>query len=170
MTKLYEIEQEIELALDKYYSSFDEDWLVIDEELFNTSKKELEELQNKKDDFTKWILQKRQNTIWETQMLKLEIARLQELLESKEKEIIKSENFIQFFFKDKLKKPLVFENWKLWFRKSKAVVLWENFANDKYKVEKISYSYDKKAIKEDLEKWEVIEWAFIEERENFYIK
>ena len=63
--KLYEIEQEIEITLNKYLLCFDDEtWeLIIPEEDFREIEKELTELQNKRSEFLEWLLKSRANNL-----------------------------------------------------------------------------------------------------------
>lgn len=172
--KIYELNKQVEEALEKYYNSMDLDtWEVIDEVAFNEARKELEELQNKKEELTEWVLKKRANTICETAWIDYEIKRLTELKQWLEKQINKSDKFIEYLTKEVLEnnKKVIIWNWQVWYRESKAVIIEEDFDfNSEYWVEKISYTADKKKIKEDLENWKEIIWAYIEKRKNLFIK
>jgi uncharacterized membrane protein YheB (UPF0754 family) len=64
MTKIYEIEKEIEETLEKYYECFDENGeLTCEQSIFDEINKNLTELQNQKSDFIQWILKSRSNTL-----------------------------------------------------------------------------------------------------------
>lgn len=168
--KLYEINIQIETLLEQYYNCFDEDWaqIVTDEEV-EVIRSQLNELENKKDDFKNWILQKRQNDLSDIQGIDNEIARLSELKKERQNKVKKWENFIKYLFWD-LEKPIMFWNFKIWYRKSKSVEVTDTFDNKEYMKEKVTYLVDKTAIKKALENWEKIDWAIIKENFNFYIK
>lgn len=171
--KLYQIEQDIELALEKYYSLFDEDWIQLctDEEL-EAVQKELEEKQNKIDDLKSWILKKRQNAIWDIQAIDLEIERLNKLKATQEKQINQSENFLKHLFW-KIDKPFIFDNFKIWYSKSSSTVIEdENLIPEKFKVREVKeiIKIPKADIKKAIDNWEIVPWAKIQENLNFYIK
>jgi hypothetical protein len=170
---LYQIEQDIELALEKYYSLFDEDWVQIctDEEL-ETVQKELEEKQNKIDDLKSWILKKRANTLWNIQAIDLEIERLTKLKQNQEKQIIQSENFLKHLFW-KIDKPFIFDNFKIWYSKSSSTVIEnEDLIPKKFRVIEIvkTIKYPKAPIAKAIKEWKKVPWAIIQENLNFYIK
>lgn len=170
---LYEINQEVEILLNKYEALFDEDWVLIwtDEEL-ETIQKQLEEKQNKVDELKTWALQKRANTLASINSIDLEIERLSKLKESQNKKLDNTNNFLKHLFW-KLDKPIIFDNWKIWYRKSETTVI-ENkdLLPSKFKiievkeVEKIPLAEIKKAI----ESGEEVPWAIIQENLKFYIK
>lgn len=173
MTNIYQLEQDIELALDKYLYCFNEDWeLVVNENNFKIIEKELEELQNKKSDFLEYLCKSRANNLASITWIDTEIKRLTEMKQGIEKKINKTEWFIE-----KIVKPLYngktinYGLFQVWFRKSKATIIEdESLIWDEYKKEKVSITIDKTAIKKDLEAWKNIKWARIEERENLNIK
>lgn len=171
--KIYELNKDIEQLLDIYYNCFDMETgeqTASDEELQNIQK-QLEEKQNQKDELKTWILHKRANNIANVNWIKVEIDRLSEMLAYTQKQIERSDSFIEYLFRDTIKdKPLVFDNFKIGYRKSKSVELKEDFNVKEYIKERITYSPDKMAIKKDLESWKDIEWASIKENLNFYIK
>ena len=60
---IYELPKEIEQALEKYYSCFDEDTgeMIVEDEVFEKIQAELFELQNKKEELLEWYLKDRLN-------------------------------------------------------------------------------------------------------------
>ena len=172
--KIYELNKQVEESLDKYYNSMDlETGEVIDETSFNEARKELEELQNKKEELTEWVLKKRANTLWQVEWVSSEIKRLSELKQSLEKQVDKANKFIEYLTKEVLEnnKKVIIWNWQVWYRESKATIITEDFDfHSEYWVETIKYTADKKKIKEDLENWKEIIWAYIENRKNLFIK
>jgi hypothetical protein len=62
---IYELEKNIIETINKYYDCFNEDTgeQIASDEVVEEIKKELKELENKKDDLKDWILKKRANNI-----------------------------------------------------------------------------------------------------------
>ena len=169
-----ELNENIIQALNKYYECFDDEtWeLIVSDEEFAKIEKELEEYQNKKDDLKTWALQQKTNLDASINWIDLEIKRLTELKESQTKKLNQNENFIKFLFW-KLDKPIVFWNYKIWYRKSESTIIEDKtLIPSKFIVietkttEKIPLAEIKKAI----ENWEIVPWAKIQENLNFYIK
>jgi len=151
MTKIYELNNNIEELLEKYYSCFDDQWeQIATDELVEELHKQLENLQNKKDELKEWALNKRQNDIIQNEAINLEIQRLETIKKSRQSYIDRADKFLQYLFWD-LEKNILFWNYKIWYRKSKAVKLNDDFNNQDYMVEKISYNPDKTKIKKDIE-------------------
>jgi len=168
--KIYELNSNINELLEKYYNCFDEDWVQIVEDFeAETIRKTIEELENQKDDLKKWILEKMQNDKWDIEKINNEIQRLSEIKTTLSKKVIKWENFAKFLFWE-LDKNIIFESWKIWYRKSSSVKLDDNFDVKEYINEKITYSPDKTKIKNDLKIWKEILWAIIEDKKTFFIK
>lgn len=169
--KLYELNPEIEKAIESYYNCFDEDWVIISEEELEKVQKELYELQNKKDDWINWILEKRQNVISDTNSIDQEIKRLQELKTVKNKEVWKLENFVEMMTKNDYKwKAINIWNFQVKYTKSQAVIISDDskIPDDckKFVEEQIipaSYKTDKTILKKMLKDKE-IEWCYIENR------
>lgn len=176
MTNIYEIWKEIEEALEKYYECFDEDWILIEDSNFEEINKELIELQNKKSDFMEWILKKRVNITSSIPWIKSEIERLQKIVSWYEKDIDKTDSFIESLVKPIYDwKPLVYGNFKISFRKSESIVVDdENLIDTKFKkyIEPVeaTYKVDKNLLKQFLKDWVEIEWIHIESKQNLQIK
>ncbi len=167
---IYELNEEIELTLNKYYSCFDDDWVQIVEDLeLETIQKQLFELQNKKDELIEWILQNRANSIAKSNSLENEIKRLTELKVIIDKKIEKADNFIDFIIKKDYKdKPMVIWNWQVSYTKSSRTII-----DDETKIPKkfkryipkqiipASYVVDKNILKKEL-KDKKIKWVHIE--------
>ena len=151
---LYELEKNIIETINKYYDCFNEDTgeQIASDEVVEEIKKELGELENKKDDLKERILKKRANNIANSSVLRNEISRLADIKASVDKKIIQDEKFLEYLFKKDLEKnkSFLFSNWKIGYRKSEAVKLAEDFNNTDYLVEKISFNPDKTKIKQDL--------------------
>jgi len=60
---IYTLPKEIEQALERYYSCFDEDTgeMIVEDEVFEKIQAELFELQNKKEELLEWYLKDRLN-------------------------------------------------------------------------------------------------------------
>lgn len=168
---LYELNIETEKALNKYYECFDENGEIISEEEFEKVNKELLELQNKSSDLIEWQLKKRANTQWEVLSIDNEIKRLNELKTKKQKDITKSENFIEMMTKkDYSGKAINISNWQVNYRKSSIVVVEDETKIPKellkYTPEKVveeKWSIDKNILKKAL-KNEEIDWAYIQDK------
>ena len=121
---LHELNENIIQALNKYYECFDDEtWeLIVSDEELKTIEKELEEYQNKKDDLKTWALHQRTNINTSINSIDLEIKRLTELKESQTKKLNQNENFLKFLFW-KLDKAIVFDNYKIWYRKSESTII-----------------------------------------------
>ena len=171
---IHELNENITQALNKYYECFDDEtWeLIVSDEEFIKIEKELEEYQNQKDDLKTWVLHQRTNTLASINSIDLEIERLTKLKESQSKKLNQSENFIKFLVWD-LEKPIIFDNYKIGYTKSKSTVI-ENkdLIPSKFKIievkeiEKIPLADIKKAIEDGEE----VPWAKIQENLKFYIK
>ena len=172
MSRIYEIEQEIELALEKYYNCFNEDWeLTATDKEFDIAEKELTELQNKKSEFLEWILKKRANLKSDINWIECEIKRLSAMKDRIQRRINQSESFIEIIVKPNYDwKTTNYWLFSVWFRKSKQTIIEDESLLDAYKKEELFVSYDKTAIKKDLEAGKEVKWARIEEILNLQIK
>ena len=170
--KIYEIEQEIELALEKYYNCFNEDWeLIATDEEFDIAEKELTEFQNKKSEFLEWILKSRANRLSDIAWIDNEIKRLSEIKQRIQRKINQSESFIEKIVKPNYQwKTINYWLFSVWFRKSKQTIIEDESLLKKYKKIKVILSYDKTAIKKDLEAWKEVKGARIQEVDNLQIK
>ena len=164
--KLYEIENHIEEALEKYYNSQDlETWEVIDEAWYNEALKQLEEAQNQKDELKTWILHKRQNDLSDIESIEKEITRLTELKTERQNKVKKAENFIKYLFWD-LEKPIFFDNFKLGYSKSSRIIVDdESKIPNKYKkhipkqIIPEEYKVDKNLLKGFFKEVKQIKWC-----------
>lgn len=168
---IYEINQDIEILLEKYYNCFDSETgeQIVEDNIVEAIQKELQENQNKLEEFKEWILKKRANDLADINWIDSEIKRLSEMKAKRQNKVKQWENFIKYIFWE-LEKPIYFANFQLGYRKSKSVELSEDFNEKEYIKEKISYAPDKTLIKKDLESWKKIKGASIKENKNFYIK
>lgn len=126
--------------------------------------KDLDEYMNK-------ISYKRQEIAMKLVWLEDERVRIQALAESKEKELKRIDNFINFlmqsFWKDKLETNI----YKISYRKSESVeIINEQAIPQEFMKEKITTAPDKTAIKEALKNWQEIPWATIITKQNLQIK
>lgn len=171
--KLYELDGQIELALNTYYSMFDDDWVLnASEEEFLQVQKQLEELQNKRSDFIEWLLKNRANNISNINWIDEEIKRLSEMKVRIQKKVDSAENFIEKIAKQNYTwKAINYGNWQVWFRKSTSTIIDnEEDIPQEYKKEKISISIDKTEIKKAIQEWKEIKWARLQENLNLTIK
>ena len=145
------------------------DWEV---ELFKEIMKE--EVQKAYKDFEEYmnkVSYKRQEISMKLAWLKDEQARIQSLVESKEKELKRMDNFINFlmqsFQKDKLETNL----YKISYRKSESVeIINEEMIPQEFMKEKTTIAPDKTAIKEALKNWAEVPGATIKINNNLQIK
>lgn len=126
--------------------------------------KDFEEYMNK-------VSYKRQEISMKLAWLKDEQARIQSLVESKEKELKRMDNFINFlmqsFQKDKLETNL----YKISYRKSESVeIINEEMIPQEFMKEKTTIAPDKTAIKEALKNWAEVPGATIKINSNLQIK
>lgn len=145
------------------------DWEV---ELFKEIMKE--EVQKAYKDFEEYmnkVSYKRQEISMKLAWLKDEQVRIQSLVESKEKELKRMDNFINFlmqsFQKDKLETNL----YKISYRKSESVeIINEEMIPQEFMKEKTTVAPDKTAIKEALKNWAEVPGATIKINSNLQIK
>ena len=145
------------------------DWEV---ELFKEIMKE--EVQKAYKDFEEYmnkVSYKRQEISMKLAWLKDEQVRIQFLVESKEKELKRMDNFINFlmqsFQKDKLETNL----YKISYRKSESVeIINEEMIPQEFMKEKTTIAPDKTAIKEALKNWAEVPGATIKVNQNLQIK
>lgn len=119
---IYELSKEVQEAFENYMSCFDQDTfeLIVSDEIHSEFLKKLEELQNKSNDITEWVLATRQNSIARQTAIGSEIARLSEQGQKENKTIEKMEKLFQML-QPTLEKPTIFGNWTASYRKSEAV-------------------------------------------------
>lgn len=141
-------------------------------ELFKEIMKE--EVQKAYKDFEEYmnkVSYKRQEISMKLAWLKDEQVRIQFLVESKEKELKRMDNFINFlmqsFQKDKLETNL----YKISYRKSESVeIINEEMIPQEFMKEKTTVAPDKTAIKEALKNWAEVPGATIKINNNLQIK
>ncbi len=170
---IYELPKEIEQALEKYYSCFDEDTgeMIVEDEVFEKIQAELFELQNKKEELLEWYLKDRLNKKAENEWIQMEIQRLQDRVARNNKKIERVEKIVDYQFREDYTKPIALWNFTIAYRKSKSTIIEdENIIDFKYKKEKVSISIDKTAIKKAIESGEQVKWARISENMNLTIK
>lgn len=168
---IYELPQAVNEAMEKYLLNFNQD--TGEEETDSTEAlKQLEELQNQKDELIEWMLKKRGNAEANKKALSDEVSRLSERMKREDKTIEQMENMVRHFIPT-IDKPLTISNWTVSYRKSKKTII-ENkdLIPEEYRVtetittEKIPLDAIKKAIEEGKE----VPGAFIQENSNLYIK
>ena len=136
---------------------------VMKDEITKTYK-DLDEYMNK-------VSYKRQEIAMKLVWLEDERVRIQALAESKEKELKRMDNFINFlmqsFWKDKLETNI----YKISYRKSEAVeIINEQAIPQEFMKEKTTIAPDKTAIKEAIKSWQEVPWASIITKQNLQIK
>lgn len=119
---IYELSKEVQEAFENYMDCFDQDTfeLIVAEDVQKELFCKLEQLQNKSNDITEWILATRQNSIARQDMLASEISRLSQQAGKESKTIEKMEKLFQML-QPTLEKPTIFGNWTASYRKSEAV-------------------------------------------------
>lgn len=114
---------------------------------------------------------RRQELSMQLVWLEDERVRIQSLAESKEKELKRMDNFINFlmqsFWKDKLETNI----YKISYRKSESVeIINEQAIPQEFMKEKTTVTPDKTAIKEALKNWAEVPGATIKVNQNLQIK
>lgn len=167
---LYSLPQQVEEAMDRYILNFDENG----EELTDSTEslKQLEELQNKKDEIIVWMLSKRANSEANKKWLSDEITRLSERIKREDKTIEQMEKMIKYFLPT-IEKPLTIWNWSVSYRKSKKTIIDDKESiPEEYKVTETvtTVKYPLDAIKKAIEEGKQVPGARIEENFNLQIK
>jgi len=150
---IYELPSSVNEAMERFMLNFNSE--TGEEETDSTeSLKELEELQNKKDDLIEWMLKKRGNAEANRTALLNEMSRLNERVIREGKTMEAMEKMIRHFIPE-AEKPLTISNWSISYRKSTQTIIDdEALIPDEYKttetktIEKISKDDIKKALKE----------------------
>lgn len=171
---IYELSKDVVEAFENYMSCFDQDTfeLIAPEEVQKELFGKLEQLQNKSNEVTEWVLATRQNSIARQDMLASEISRLSDQAKKESKTIEKMEKLFEMLHPE-LEKPTVFGNWTASYRKSEAVNITD--------IEKIPEEFmvvkappppapDKAEIKRTLKEGGEVPGAEIEVRFNLQIK
>lgn len=172
---IYTLPQEVEQALNLFFSCFDEStWeLIVEESVMEERQKVLEELQNQTSDITEWYLKDRANKLAYIAGIESEIERLSKIVSSEKKKVARSENLLERIFARIYEgKPMVIGSFKLSYRSSEAVVI-ENEAllpRKFFRVIPKKFEPDKVAIKDAIKAKKKVRWASIETRQNFSIK
>ena len=100
-----------------------------------------------------------------------ERVRIQSLAESKEKELKRMDNFINFLMQSFWKEKLETNIYKISYRKSESVeIINEQAIPQEFMKEKVTVAPDKTAIKEAIKNWAEIPWATIKINQNLQIK
>lgn len=173
---LYELSQETEKAFAGYLSCFDLDTgeQTVSDEVVVEKKKELEELQNRKDELAEWALKKRANAVGNYIAAQAEMERISQLAKREEKVAERMEKIIaQFFPADEVTKPVLLGNFTVSYRSSSAVEILDvsQIPAEYMKTPKIpDPAPDKTAIKDAIKEGKEIPGARIEERKNLQIK
>lgn len=97
---IYTLPQEVEKALDLFYSCFDEQTgeLIVSEEIMNERQAQLDELQNQTNEVTEWYLKDRANKLAYIAGIESEVERLQKIVSSEKKKVSRSENLLERIF------------------------------------------------------------------------
>jgi hypothetical protein len=177
MSNIYQLEKEIEELLEIYYDCFDENWeLRVEDEVFEKVNNELIELQNRKSDFIEWILKKRVNLNSDILWVKSEIERLNKMVQSYEKQLEKTDSFVEKIVKPVYEwSPIIYWNFKVSFRKSESLVIDdESLISEDLKIfvppSDWYFKTDKNVLKKALKEWVEIQGIHIETKENLQIK
>ncbi len=176
MTSIYNLPQEVEQAIEKYYSCFDLDTgeLTSTQEELEASQKMLEDLQNRSDEILQWYLQDRANRKARSEMIESEIKRLSSQLSRESKAIDRSEHLIERAFERVYEgKAMNIGTFTLSYRKSEAVSITdENIIPSEYlkTPEHQLPKPDKTLIKSELKDGKTIPGVTLEVRQNLQIK
>lgn len=172
---IYTLPQEVEQALDLFYSCFDEvSWeLVVEESIMIERQKTLDELQNQTNETTEWYLKDRANKLAYIAGIESEIERLSKIVSSEKKKVARSENLLERIFARLYEwKAMLIGSFKLSYRASEAVVI-ENevwLPKEFLRVIPETVAPDKVKIKETLKAGIPVPGATLETRQNFSIK
>lgn len=171
---IYELPKEINEALEKYYSCFDQDtWeLITTEEEMKLAETRMFELQNRKEELLEWYLKDRANRIAHNEWISQEIKRLQDIQKRNNKNIERVEKIIDFNIENKEKKTTLW-NFIVSYRKSKSTVIEdESKIPEDYIVREMieSVKIPKDPIKNAIESGEEVPWAYISNNIKLVIK
>ncbi len=172
---IYTLPQEVEQALDLFYSCFDEvSWeLIVEESIMLERQKTLDDLQNQTSEVTEWYLKDRANKLAYIAGIESEIDRLSKVVSSEKKKVARAENLLERIFARLYEwKAILIGSFKLSYRSSEAVVI-ENEAGlpkEFLRVIPETVAPDKIKIKENLKAWIPVPGASLETRQNFSIK
>lgn len=169
---LYTLPTEVNEALEKYLSCFDENGEVIWD--YETAQKELEQLQNKQLEALEWCLTTRRNVELHSEAIDSEIERLLKIQESEKKRQDKLlsliDRLVSPLYQDK---PLAIGNFKVSYRKSESTVIDDQ---SKLPIEYLVYkpapepAPDKVKIKEAIKEWKEVTGARIETKLSLTVK
>lgn len=123
-TSIYNIPEEVQKAIDRYYDCFDQDTgeLIKDEAYMDAAYKHLEAMQNRSDDLLIWYVNDLQNKKWRLHLLEDEKERIKLQIDRAEKQIEKSEMLVSRLFEKVYRgKPLNVGTFTLNFRNSESV-------------------------------------------------
>jgi len=97
---IYNIPEEVQKAIDRYYDCFDQDTgeLIKDEAYMEAAAKHLEEMQNRSDDLLIWYVQDLQNRKLRVDMIDAEIERIKMQKKREEKQVERSEMLVTRLF------------------------------------------------------------------------
>jgi len=159
---IYSLPQDIEELLSQSMECFDLDTgEMIEEEKYNQIIKQIEDLQNRKEDMIDWILQKRQNSLARKTMLATEIERLEDQIKKELKTIDKMDALFTHFIPT-LAKTTVFGMFQASYTKGTSTIIDdESLIPEQYKLIEIipaseSIKFPKKEMKEAIESGEFI--------------
>ena len=164
MASLYEINNEIEQALNDLLASADQETGEVDENLVTALADLKMQREEKLDNIGAYI----KNLAAEAAMLEAEEKALKERREAKERKIESLKTYLGDALNgEKFESARVFCSW----RKSESVSIQdENLIPKSFMVKKVTYSPDKKAIKEAIKNGKKVKGAVIETKNNLQIK
>lgn len=166
---MYNIPEEVTKTFEKYLSCFDQETgeQVVEDDVVESLKKELEELQNKQGELQEWSLKKYREKRDSLELIDKEIERLKDLKEKEKKELERLESLVFRF----CEKPWLYGLYKVTYRKSKRVIIAdESLLPENVFVEKITKSASKTLISEAIERGEQVNGAYIENNTSLSVK
>lgn len=174
MANIYQLPNEVQGAIERYYSLFDSETgeLLATEEELQKAQDAIKELENRSNEAMEWMLKTRTNEKAEIAGIDSEIERLTNLKNATSRRLERIESLIERNFERIYGgEAMQIGNFKLSYRKSQAVkVLDEAKIPKEFIREKITESVDKDALKKRLKSGETIAWVELEHRQFFTIK
>lgn len=161
---LYEINNEMKMALDDVLNSVDEETGEVDESYVHI----LEDLQMQRDEKLDNIGAYIKNLAAEAEAIKTEEKKLAERRKATENKVERLKNYVaEILNGEKFESSRVAFS----FRRSEQVVIPdEEHLDERYLVREVTWKPDKKAIKEAIKSGELVVGAYLETKNNLQIK
>lgn len=172
---LYELRKDVNEKMDAYFACFDPETgeQIATEEETDKRFAEMKELENQKDELTRWLLEKRANQMAHVAGIESEISRLCAMAARESKSIDRIENMVGMFCPpDETPKPVLFGNFSVSYRKSESVAILDESAipAEFIRIPEPKPAPDKTAIKKAINEGIAVPGCSIEVRQNLQIK